>query len=759
MTALAQLVALKLNVARCLISVFDRKRQHVIAEATQNSPLVTNQNQDDLWLGGFAIPRSHGICEHILFPEEDGEPWASPEAGLRASVVPDLAEDIRFCARSFVRKPPYNRFYAGIPICSPKDIIIGALCVFDDQPRANLGDGQIEIMRSISQAVTNHLESRRSAGRLRRDERMVRGLGSFVEGRSTMSGWHTNADPSSFRDNGSEGNLNIKQQLIQQQTQHRDFIYDEDIHQQTQHHDFGYDDDQSAATRPEPIPLQPRPEVASEIGGDMNGPGYSKGVNTAATATAMVSTTSITSIGTAKSESFSQDPRNGAVRDICGRAANIIREGVEIEGALFLDASISSFGGLVLESEAYNSDSNSPAAGTASSDSQDDTAEPEGGFEMETCKILGYSTSDDSSIDDGAKESGKARIPTKILGSLLRRYASGTVFSFDDDGTVHSEDEDSIQVEAAEPEHPTSPKRPTKIPRCRSKEAKCIIDLFPGARCVALVPLWDSQKDRWFAGSFIWTKKAGRVFTVENELSYLRAFGNTIMAEITRLDTKIAEKAKSDLLGSLSHELRSPLHGIIAAIELLQDTELSPIQTDIVHSMESCGRTLLDVVEHLLDYSKMNQLAKSSKRQKQDKHPRKGISHRQRSFQSHITALSTTVEVDALAEETVQSIFAGHTFQRMPSERFARYKATQVRDGSDSPTSDLTGRPGDESLLLGVDTVMVYLDIDPKVSWFCHTPAGALRRISELPSRTVYLFAYIGGGRYWPNNKNALPSW
>ena len=79
--------------------------------------------------------------------------------------------------------------------------------------------------------------------------------------------------------------------------------------------------------------------------------------------------------------------------------------------------------------------------------------------------------------------------------------------------------------------------------------------IFPGVRCLALVPLWDSNRERWFSVGFLWTTSPKRVFTLESELSYLAVFGNTIMADVARLDATASDKAKSDLLGSISHEV------------------------------------------------------------------------------------------------------------------------------------------------------------------------------------------------------------
>jgi hypothetical protein len=44
------------------------------------------------------------------------------------------------------------------------------------------------------------------------------------------------------------------------------------------------------------------------------------------------------------------------------------------------------------------------------------------------------------------------------------------------------------------------------------------------------------------------------------------------MVKVARLDTVAVDRAKSDFILSISHKLHSPLHGILALVEFLQDT-------------------------------------------------------------------------------------------------------------------------------------------------------------------------------------------
>ena len=90
-----------------------------------------------------------------------------------------------------------------------------------------------------------------------------------------------------------------------------------------------------------------------------------------------------------------------------------------------------------------------------------------------------------------------------------------------------------------------------------------------------------------------------RVFTSEQELSYLAAFSNSVMAEVARLDTKLADAAKADFISSISHELRSPLHGILGMADLLKETKVDTQQSNMTKTIETCGKTLLDTINHV----------------------------------------------------------------------------------------------------------------------------------------------------------------
>ena len=87
--------------------------------------------------------------------------------------------------------------------------------------------------------------------------------------------------------------------------------------------------------------------------------------------------------------------------------------------------------------------------------------------------------------------------------------------------------------------------------------------------------------------------------------------GMIVIFDVTRLKEALlaaekASKAKTTFIANLSHEIRTPMTGILGAVEILSEMpEHRPEVRDLLTTIENCGKSLLDLMEDILSYAKL----------------------------------------------------------------------------------------------------------------------------------------------------------
>ena len=113
-------------------------------------------------------------------------------------------------------------------------------------------------------------------------------------------------------------------------------------------------------------------------------------------------------------------------------------------------------------------------------------------------------------------------------------------------------------------------------------------------------PRWISWKEASVRGS-------------DGEIVEIQRTGRDITARVAtehalkdaREQAEDASRAKSRFLAVVSHEVRTPLNGILGMTHLLYETPLSQEQQTYVRAVKSSGEALLGLIEEILDFSKI----------------------------------------------------------------------------------------------------------------------------------------------------------
>jgi len=97
----------------------------------------------------------------------------------------------------------------------------------------------------------------------------------------------------------------------------------------------------------------------------------------------------------------------------------------------------------------------------------------------------------------------------------------------------------------------------------------------------------------------------GDLLYYEGSLSDISERKAKEQAELAREKAEAASEAKSQFLATMSHEIRTPMNGILGMAQLLMRAPLSAEQQTQVNAIYQSGRTLLSILNDVLDFTKI----------------------------------------------------------------------------------------------------------------------------------------------------------
>lgn len=545
---------------------------------------------------------------------------------------------------------PWFVSYLEVPLFSPLGYLLGSYCVVDDRLHEYDNDETVGIMNDIAAAIMDHLENKRIKSSRDRAEQLVDGLSKFIaaepletiQAQAPAGSGGIVAGDTTSQDSRPPPPLNMASSSSAESSVSAPSFPG-----------LGGDD----------TPLTSLGSLAEEepsenpLDHDMTAQNTPDSVETPGS-----SPLALTGTGTPEVHS-SGFISSANIKSAFYRAAATIREAMSMDGLVFLDAVPSSFIGR-----------STHELGTGHVD--DDAAGP-------FCAEIVHSRAERAGPT--SPTSPPTRLPESILQRFIGKFPRGHLFSADVFGPIDESYSPGRRFPGLHPDEDGQQLR---------QDVLALFRMLPAARYIIFLPLWHFQRECWYAAALCWVVEPTHALD-SSDVSLVAAFGNSVMAEVSRMETMAASRAKSSFVSSISHELRSPLHGILASSELLRESISDSSLLSTLDMLDSCGETLLDTFNNLLDHA---------------------IAIKDGSGTHAPVKKVQTADLAALVEEVVETVHFSHLAEKA-------FQTSLQRRGGYSAQA-----PGSDALQ-ATQPLLVMLNIAPAASWNLSVDVGAWKRI------------------------------
>lgn len=574
------------------MTIISRETEFVLAESTRTMSLQsehTTDERDKSWLGTSCFARADGINDAAMdgwrrarkyrdIPESS-DYYYTEGMSHHWCIISDTSRNPELCQRPFVLRARKPRFYFSVPLRDSDGTAIGSLTMLDDRPRYGVSAHEMLFCEDLSDTIVQHLHEAAVSAQRQRSERLIKALGTFNSGGSTLKDWFiAQSTPNMYR--GGR-----RKEVPQGNTAEEDSArFDRE---------FGVEEEDSSSSRegswsqdegpaPSDPQIQSRHSSFASVGNNqadldrtqnhVSGVDFQSGP---AKAPSSDNTRPPGSLEPPTDGKTGPRPRKGKgsqkptkdfdtatqLRDAYGRASSLLREATGAFGVVFLDATAAS-AVHPLDAPSLGNRSNSPSNTTSNlSASSDDSAvrtnsdtdtSDNGEIGRRLCKIVGRS------IQFQPGKAGDAfplNLNERDMAKLIKSYPSGKIFNFAVSGTPYSGSDESAGSEVG-----SGSALETKLPKKNTRHnrhARLLSKAVGNVRSIAFFPIFDATNNRYRSCLFTWTIHPNRFFDTQEDIIYLSAFGHSLRAEFSRIETTASDVAKSRFISSVSHELRS----------------------------------------------------------------------------------------------------------------------------------------------------------------------------------------------------------
>ncbi|KAI9687424.1 MAG: hypothetical protein M1820_010448 [Bogoriella megaspora] len=593
-----------------------------------------------------------------------------------------MHKDLRFCNLPFVNGEAANlSYHCGVPLQTKRGINIGSLLVLDKEPKPPVSRANLDFLEVMAENVIQHYEMMRERRMRRRAWNLSMSLASFVDPDCLVKPIKLRVHEAQDLEPRRLRSIDHQQRKINadHDTKMEDFSTDQ------------VDPNEPAMSRSDSLKSaewdrerSPTFVRAAELLGDsldLEDGGGVVFMDTMAT-----------------------------IRDFAeGRPGSPTEASIREDASVHVPISNNKPGMATFESEGFlrhltQGRPRSPSEQTAAA------------------KFLSsfYFTGRSGDVEPRASRSGEivpddifSAIPISLLASLIKRYPRGKMYTFDDDFPTPVED----QVQQSS----FFDTRHGERNETHTSESLVLQQYFPHARQVIFAPIRNHATSS-YSVCFVYNTSELRHFTYGVEYLHVLAFCNCITAELVQLATQESDEQKSKFIGSISHELRSPLHGILGSCEFIEDTECSSFQRSLVGTTSSCARTLLDTIDMLLDYSKINAFERDWRNAGKRRSGK--IETNESGETKAANNIFSSVDLAVVTEEVVEGVTVGH-----PLSHSFDFNSSNTTLNLMTPSA-VTGLPKHASFENQIrrSDVEVIIDI-PSKEWLYITQPGSFRRI------------------------------